>query len=308
MADINLDSNGKELPAKTELIALIDADTVVFAAAVSCEYYEDLLARDMYNDEEWALIQSDPGYFEPEHRVYGLNIEDAVAHSMDKINNILVQTGCKDFELHFTAGRESFRYNRVDTEYKANRLVDSQGEKTRSPMGLYGLKQELTRMYKLKATIWNECEADDVVWWKGDKYPEKYLVCAVDKDVLGATKHRAFNYFARHGYTHPKSGNKIQPIEMQFVEAEDPKLFWYKQCLTGDKGDGIIGLHGVGPAKAAKILKGCKTDMERWDAIVAAYEKAGQGMLEALNNMRMVRLDQFNPETMELTLFDPRKL
>ena len=156
--------------------------------------------------------------------------------------------------------------------------------------------------------MWYECEADDSVWWLGDKYPEKYRVCAVDKDVLGATKGIACNYFERTAYTHPKSGNLISAIDMKFVEAPMPEDFWYHQCLTGDAGDGIIGIKGIGPAKAAKILLGAKTDIEKWDRIVEAYEKNGRTMLDALLNMRMVRLDQYNPETNVLKLFDPRDL
>ena len=305
MVEVDLDSGGNILPEKTNLVALIDADTISFASASTCEYIEDLLPRDMYSDEEWAVIISDPGYDEEMQIIYMQNIEEATNHSIAKIEKILELSGAKDFMLHFTAGRESFRYTKVDKEYKANRVIDSQGNKTRGPIGLYQIKQELCRRYPLKSKIWVECEADDAVWWYGDKYPEKYLVVAVDKDVLGATKREAFNYFEMKGYKHPKSGNIIKPIDMRFVTAEEPELFWYHQCLTGDKGDGIIGIHGIGKVKAAKILLGCATNTERWEKIVEAYEKAGRSMIDALLNMRMVRLDQYNPETNELILWKP---
>lgn len=308
MADISLGEGGDILPPKNDKIALIDADTVAFAAASACEDFEQLLPRDMYTDEEWLIIINDPGYVESDHVVYYVNMEECINHCMNKVNLMLDKTGCKDFFLHFTVGRESFRYTKVDKEYKANRQIDSQGEKTRAPFGLYQIKQELCRKYPLKTKMWYECEADDAVWWLGNKYPEKYLICAVDKDVIGATKYEIFNYFSRKPYRHPKSGNMIKEIKMKFQTPEEPEVFWYKQCLTGDAGDGIIGIMGVGPAKANKILLGCKSDAERWLAIVEAYEKAGRSMLDALLNMRMVRLDQYNPETNVLTLWDPRKL
>ena len=299
MADVDLDGKGNVLPEKIDKIALIDADTVVFAAAVTLEYFEEVLPRDMYTDEEWDLVLADPGYDEAEGVIYRINLEDAIKHSMDKVEYIMERTGCADFELHFTAGRESFRYTKVDLEYKANRLVDSQGAKTRAPFGLYAIKQALCTKYPEKAKMWIECEADDVVWWYGNKYPEKYIVCAVDKDILGAMKHIAFNYYSSTKYG----------IDMKFVlPPESPEEYWYRQCLTGDKGDGIIGIHGVGPAKAKKFLYNCKTDAERWDVIVEQYEAAGRTMIEALLNMRMVRLDQYNPETGELVLWDPRSL
>jgi len=307
MKDINLSARGEVMPPKIDLIALVDADTVVFAAAVSCEYREELLHIDMYTDEELLVIRADPGFDEAEWCVYGINMEEAMAHAEDKLTTILHLSGARVFELHFTAGRESFRYTDVDKDYKANRLADSQGQKTRAPFGLYNLKQALVKKYDT-SVMWLRCEADDAVWWLGNQYPDKYLVCAVDKDVLGATRVQAFNYFARAAYIHPKSNNQIAEIKMKFVQAKDPDLFWYYQCLTGDKGDGIIGIHGMGPKKAQKALKGCETNAERWSAIVREYEKSGGSEIDALLNMRMVRLDQYNPETQELNLFTPRDL
>lgn len=308
MVDVDLGNGGEIFPPKNDKIALIDADTVAFAAASACETFEQLLPREMYTDEEWLIVTQDPGYDEENQVVYMINLDEAVEHCVNKIDLICNRTGCKTFKLHFTVGRESFRYTKVDMEYKANRQIDSQGQKTRAPFGLYDIKQELCRRYPLLTKMWYECEADDAVWWLGDKYPEKYIVCAVDKDVLGATRHEAFNYYSRAAYIHPKSGNQIAEIHMKHQVAEEPDTFWYKQCLTGDDGDGIKGIHGIGPAKAKKKLAGCKTDLERWNVIVEEYEKAGRDMLDALLNMRMVRLDQYNPETNQLTLWDPRSL
>lgn len=308
MVDVTIGKGGKVLPAKHGKIALIDADTIVFAAATACEYCGDLLPRDAYTDEEWQLITQDPGYDSVNNLMYSIDIAQAIAHCTDKINRILENSGSVDFELHFTVGRESFRYTKVDVEYKANRQIDSQGEKTRAPMGLYSIKQELCSMYPNSTFMWYECEADDAVWWLGNKYPDKYLVHAVDKDILGALPYEAFNYYERRAYKHPKSGNDIEAIEMQFVTANSTEDFWYRQCLTGDDGDGIIGVKGIGPAKAKKALKDCNTDKERWQAVVEIYEKNGRTMLDALLNMRMVRLDQYNPETNTLKLFDPRDL
>lgn len=311
MEDITLGTDGAILPGKTNKIALIDADTIAFAAASSTEYVSELLPREMYTDSEWAEILVDPGYFEDSsgtQLVYGTNIDEATTRAMDKIEFILDHTGCRDFSLHFTAGRESFRYTNVTPEYKANRLVDSQGVATRAPFGLYQLKQELCRQYPLKTKMWTACEADDAVWMLGNRYRDKYLVCAVDKDILNAMEVPAFNYYARAAYVHPKSGNSIEEIKMRFVEAENPTLWWYIQCLTGDPGDGIIGVKGIGPKKAWDILRPYKTDKERWDAIVQTYERYNRDVIDALLNMRMVRLDQYDPETNVLKLWSPKDL
>jgi 5'-3' exonuclease len=42
--------------------------------------------------------------------------------------------------------------------------------------------------------------------------------------------------------------------------------------LTGDRTDNIIGLKGIGPKKAEKLLKDCKTEREYYDACLKAYD------------------------------------
>ena len=160
--DIDLSSSGKVLPQKNDKIALIDADTIVFGACTVKEFVEAVT-----EDDEGNLVE-----------VYDINLDEAYQHAVDKINDILTATGCQDFELHFTVGRKSFRYARVDEEYKANRVGG------RAPKGLYELKKLFVERNPDKAFMWSEFEADDVVIVKKKNYVDKYILCAVDKDVL----------------------------------------------------------------------------------------------------------------------------
>jgi 5'-3' exonuclease len=43
------------------------------------------------------------------------------------------------------------------------------------------------------------------------------------------------------------------------------------QCLTGDRSDNIKGIDGIGPKKAEKILDGCITEQELFNAVREAY-------------------------------------
>ena len=107
MVDISLGSDGDILPEKNDLIGLIDADTIAFAAAEACQYEDHLLDRDMYTNEEWLVIINEPGYDEENNLVWRINIDEAISHCMNKISRIMDKTGCKHYHLHFTAGRES---------------------------------------------------------------------------------------------------------------------------------------------------------------------------------------------------------
>lgn len=48
-------------------------------------------------------------------------------------------------------------------------------------------------------------------------------------------------------------------------------LFFYSQCLTGDRTDSILGVEGLGPVKAAEILKDIQTSDEAFKAVREAY-------------------------------------
>ena len=49
-------------------------------------------------------------------------------------------------------------------------------------------------------------------------------------------------------------------------------LFFYSQCLTGDRTDSILGVEGLGPVKAFELLKGIKTSDEAFKAVREAYK------------------------------------
>lgn len=55
------------------------------------------------------------------------------------------------------------------------------------------------------------------------------------------------------------------------------KAFFYYQMLVGDSADNIPGLEGVGPARAKKLLEGCTTERDYFQAVKKAYkEKLGE--------------------------------
>jgi 5'-3' exonuclease len=251
--DVDLTSYGTLKTPKNDKIALIDADTVVYASCCVFEYENDDTA-------EWEV-----------------DIESAMEHAKSRINDILDSTGCKDYELHFTAGRKSFRYEEVDSEYKANRT------NVRSVPGLYELKTLLKEENSEKSFIWYSWEADDMVVSLKRDNPDKYTLCAVDKDVLYTLEGEHFNYYSSFRFN----------IPMKFinVDAEQAMKHHYKQCLTGDKGDNVIGLKGIGDKTADKLLKMCSSPEECWKVVEGQYGRF-QRTDDALKNMRLVNMHQ----------------
>lgn len=283
MVDVDIGRAGQVINYRDD-IALIDADTILYASATTCEVKNELFSRDFYTDEEWIELMNDPSYDEDEHATYELDLEVAYEHAMDKVQGILDETGCREYELHFTDGRKSFRYKLVNKEYKANRTG-------RSPVRLLELKELFIERQPDKAFLWKEWEADDIVVAKKNEWPNKYLLVALDKDVLYSLPGRHFNYYSSTLY------NK----SMHFFEVSEEQALkhHYKQTLTGDTGDGIYGLKGIGPKKADKILADCSTHKECWEAVLKAYDEIGvlkngkeADEVDAITNMRLVSMNQ----------------
>lgn len=73
--------------------------------------------------------------------------------------------------------------------------------------------------------------------------------------------------------------NFVKKIKYSVTSEEAMKNF-YRQLLTGDRVDNIIGLYGIGPVKANKILEGAVTEKEMYDRVLAAYDGVESAVLE----------------------------
>src|SRR5690606_22720701 len=62
--------------------------------------------------------------------------------------------------------------------------------------------------------------------------------------------------------------------ELEYVNITDANAFFFHQMLTGDRTDNIIGLKGIGPKTADKMLAPCNKDVIEMQKVVReAYKK-----------------------------------
>lgn len=278
VVELNLDSRGELLPPKNNKILLVDADTILYSACLNCAITEELLPESFYTEEEWAEYMDDPTYDEESGTVQFVFEDDVDNYILNKLNYMLDQTGCKDWELHLTGRKEdAFRYKLVDKMYKANRNGVP-------PPGLIDTKVRWVENHPTKCFMWHEWEADDMVVALRRDNPNKYILSAVDKDVLYSIPGRHFNYYTSVKYH----------IDMRWVEVSKRQatLHHYMQTLTGDSADNIPGLKGVGPKTAKKILDGCDDPECAWKRVVEAYEERGMTIIDAITNMRLAHMHQ----------------
>ena len=152
---------------------------------------------------------------------------------------------CDDYKAYIT-GKGNFRYDIAVTEpYKGNR------KDAKRPVHYEAIRHHLQR---LGAELVEGQEADDAVAIEAST--NGGWIVSIDKD-LDQVPGWHYNFVKKEEY---------------YVEEFEGLKNFYSQILTGDRIDNIIGLKGIGPVKAAKILAECKTEQELYDACLKAYD------------------------------------
>ena len=246
--------------------ALIDGDIIAFsvAAAADGHYYavinpetNELLVRERYKKDINQFFKDNPTVnkewliddYEPEEK-------STVLHSVKQmITAILGDIGASDFKIYLT-GKDNFRY-KVNPEYKAHR------KEMRKPYHLQAAREYLVDVWG--AMIVDGMEADDALGIAQDKQ-----VTATIKTTVTASIDKDLHCFPGHHYTWAHHGKEAK---LQFINESEARLNFYRQVLTGDTTDNIIGLKGIGPAKAKAITDSAKSTSEAdlYNQVLWAY-------------------------------------
>ena len=198
---------------------------------------------------EVALLDGDVFIY---RAAWATNKEDE-ATAIRTFDNIVAEavllSGCKDYKLYIT-GKGNFRNDYAKTApYKGNRkAVDP-------PIHKNALRAHALKAWEAILTV--DEEADDAIAIEATKLGLlECVMVTIDKDFLQIP------------------GHHYNPVKKTFTMMDywSSTLFFYTQILTGDAVDNIIGLKGIGPVKGAKLLEGCESEMELYEACVAAYD------------------------------------
>jgi DNA polymerase-1 len=163
---------------------------------------------------------------------------------------------CDDYKAYIT-GKGNFRNDIAVTEpYKGNR------KDAKRPVHYVAIRNHLQR---LGAELVEGQEADDAVAIEATNTGG--WIVSIDKD-LDQVAGWHYNFVKKEEY---------------YVTEEEGLRNLYIQVLTGDRIDNIIGLKGIGPKKAAKLLEDCKTEREYYEACLKAYDGNELRVIENLN-------------------------
>jgi len=252
-------------------IALIDGDSIIYKVGFALE--EEL--------EDCNLATT-----------YHVDLDNAKDFIDGLIDGILFNTDCEDYELWLGETGTNFRFKLsegLNDLYKHNR------KDTRKPDKYREMFNYMKTQYKAKSP--KDCEVDDAVCAKKAENPNKYILCAIDKDVLYQSVGRHYNYSKDKWIT---------------VTKEEAIYYSYLQALTGDTTDGYKGCKNIGPVKAKKILgvPGQYSERTLWAKVLSTYRKASMTRAEAYITMRLANMHQLkrnNNGKFRIKLWTPPK-
>ena len=187
------------------------------------------------------------------------DVEEKIALSRleQTMTELCMELDCEDYK-GFLTGKGNFRESiAVTVPYKGQRAsIDK-------PVHLQALRDHLVNSWGFEVV--NGIEADDAVGIAAYALPEdESIMVHIDKDL---------NQFRGWHYNYRKK-------EKYYVSEFEGLTAFYTQILTGDRIDNIVGLKGIGPVKAKRILAECTNENELYEAVLKAYEGDQQRVLE----------------------------
>ena len=180
----------------------------------------------------------------------------AIARLEETMTELCMDLDCEDYK-GFLTGKGNFRDAiAVTVPYKGQRVSEK-------PVHLQALRCHLVTSWGFKVV--QGIEADDAVGIAAYAVPEdETIMVHIDKDL---------NQFRGWHYNY-RNKEKYHVTEFEGLTA------FYTQILTGDRIDNIVGLKGIGPVKAKKVLEKCTNESELYQAVLKAYEGDQQRVLE----------------------------
>jgi hypothetical protein len=253
-----------------ELVVLIDGDMLVYRSAYSVQKTlyrilvdlpsklegvkttEEIMTFNSAKEAKLFIAASpDKGYYIETTQLSG-SVQDVKKHIDEAISSVLFYTGATEYSVYLAKGknyREDIATIKVYKEDRPEKPILYEAARA------YLIDQHL-------AVVTDNQETDDALGIMQRCYQEegKYepIIASFDKDL---------NMIA--GLHYDFTNKRIYSVD---VEQADE--FFYTQLLTGDSTDNIPGIYRIGPVKAKEILKDCKNNVERYEAVLSQYYNA----------------------------------
>ena len=204
-----------------------------------------------------ALIDGDIFVYRAGFATNDEPVEEAIKAFDSLVASAVLDAGCVDYQVYIT-GKGNFRYDVAKTAvYKGNR------KDTAKPVHIEALREHAVNEWE--AIVSQDEEADDLIAIEATRRGIlNSVIVSVDKDFLQVP------------------GLFFNPVKKQHitVDAWSGLFFFYQQILMGDSADNIMGIKGIGPKTAHKILTGAKDERELYERCVQQYNGDTDRVLE----------------------------
>ena len=239
----------------------------------------------MTTDNPKLLIDGDTLAYRAAYSCENESTQDAIEKLDDLLYEVFTEVfwsadidDLEDDYKVFLTGRTNFRNDiAITAPYKGNR------KGVEKPQHLSAIRDHM--MDNWSATMSEGEEADDLLGIWSTYYGPTSIVASIDKDMLQLPC------------------NHYNPNKKTWLTVDEfgGLKFFYTQILTGDKADNIIGLYGIGPKKADKLLDGVKTECDMYSIVLEAYGGDAERVLE---NARLLWLRRVEDQLWEAPLCD----
>lgn len=241
------------------MLALIDGDPLLYASCFATEYNVwthptlgtfrrqrelENHVKLMFDDDElvdWKSCLTSEKIIEPISHTY---------RAIDtSITNIIRKTGATDYRIYLKDRGDTFR-DRL--EYP----VKYKGGRQEKPSNFNEAKQYLAGLNNV--VLVSGIEVDDALGINQDKTGNTTVICTIDKDLDMIPG------------LHWDMKNEGMIYHISVVQGE--QNFW-KQMLTGDRVDNIIGIKGLGPVTADKLINHLRYESLMREVVEEKYKE-----------------------------------
>tara|TARA_R110002020_G_scaffold153128_6_gene332276 strand:+ start:1520 stop:2269 length:750 start_codon:yes stop_codon:yes gene_type:complete len=229
-------------------------------------------------DVSTALIDADIMLYRAAWKHEGDDVENAYETVDAMFEHIFYVTKCVQY-LGFLTGRGNFRKElAVTKEYKGNR------KEMVMPEHFHAIRDYLLEAWECKVV--DGLEADDALGICQSNM-DKTIICSIDKDLLQI---KGLHYNWNKG-------------EVSRVDAFAARYMKWKQVLSGDSTDNIVGIPRVGDKTAEKILDKALEDLVPMSVAVGeAYDNHFKDTVLSIDKM----VETFNLTTIATSTDDSR--
>lgn len=246
------------------MVALIDFDSVIYTSVYKCVSFtkiKDALKR-LTKEQAREWLKSEVYY-------QGVNrCENELMKIQSHLQSIFLEE-ITSWELYITTCTNSFR-KEISSEYKSKRKKNDY---------VWMIREH----YKFNDAFFSDShEADDLIAIRAKELgKDNCIVVSLDKDLIqiggwlwSYQKENEIDFNGDIVLNEYGSKNRVFKYKsVDWIEQKEADLFFWKQMLMGDSGDGVKGLSRVGVKTAEKILKGAKN---LFIAVAREYISRGQ--------------------------------